>query len=374
MIRIDTTTGRRALKPRREPYWARLATGCYVGFRKLDAGEGTWIARWRKPEGGQRYLAMGHHPDFDAAAKAAREWFAQCEQATPDVVRVEEACRSYVEYLRVKKGALSATDAEGRFRRHVYGKPIGRRILMQLRTADIEKWHQGLITAEEDDPEVLRRAKDTANRDLASLKAALNRAFRTGLVASDGAWRRVRAFEKVARRRERFLSMSERKRLLAAASPELKPLIRAIALTAARPGEITKARVEDFDARTATLTLEGKTERRTVPLSPDAVGFFKEYAGGKTPSAPLVARADGSLWDRFAWRGEMQAAVKKAGLPGDVVLYSIRHAAISELIVGGLDTLSVARLAGTSVQMIQENYGHLVQDHVRSQLAKVKVL
>jgi site-specific recombinase XerD len=70
----------------------------------------------------------------------------------------------------------------------------------------------------------------------------------------------------------------------------------------------------------------------------------------------------------------MQDAVKAAKLPGDAVLYSIRHAAISEMLSAGLDPLSVARLAGTSVEMISKHYGHLVQDHVRKQLAQVRVL
>ena len=44
------------------------------------------------------------------------------------------------------------------------------------------------------------------------------------------------------------------------------------------------------------------------------------------------------------------------------------------MFTAGLDPLSVARLAGTSVTMISKHYGHLVQDHVRAQLAQVKVL
>jgi hypothetical protein len=69
---------------------------------------------------------------------------------------------------------------------------------------------------------------------------------------SDAAWRRVASFSNVARRRERFLTMAERKRLYAAASPDLKRLIRAVALTAARPGEIAMTCTGAFDARART--------------------------------------------------------------------------------------------------------------------------
>lgn len=70
----------------------------------------------------------------------------------------------------------------------------------------------------------------------------------------------------------------------------------------------------------------------------------------------------------------MAAARSAAGLPDDVVLYNLRHAAISEMVVGGLDLLTVARIGGTSVAMIQRHYGHLVKDGVVSKLAKVKML
>ena len=45
----------------------------------------------------------------------------------------------------------------------------------------------------------------------------------------------------------------------------------------------------------------------------------------------------------------MRLAVNRARLPPDIVLYSLRHAAISEMLTSGLDPLSVAKLAGTSV-------------------------
>ena len=65
---------------------------------------------------------------------------------------------------------------------------------------------------------------------------------------------------------------------------------------------------------------------------------------------------------------------KRAELPEDVVLYSLRHVAISEMLVGGLDPMTVARIAGTSVAMIQRHYGHLLKDKIVAKLARVKML
>jgi len=46
-----------------------------------------------------------------------------------------------------------------------------------------------LLLVEDDDK--VRRAKDSANRNLSSLKAALNLAHRDRLVASDDGWKTV---------------------------------------------------------------------------------------------------------------------------------------------------------------------------------------
>lgn len=83
--RIDTVASRDKLKPRREPYWHRLRSGCYLGFRKMTSdGAGVWIARARDEEAGptkQIYESLGDfgalpdHQRFDAASKAAQTWF-----------------------------------------------------------------------------------------------------------------------------------------------------------------------------------------------------------------------------------------------------------------------------------------------------------
>jgi integrase len=49
----------------------------------------------------------------------------------------------------------------------------------------------------------------------------------------------------------------------------------------------------------------------------------------------------------------------------------LRHAFISEALSAGLTTLDVAKLTGTSLQMIQAHYGHLAMEVVKERLAKV---
>lgn len=371
---IKTVSDRKKLAARREPYWDRIEAGCYLGYRKLNDGTGTWVARWRSEEGTQKYHALGSIPAYDDAARAARDWFEQCAGGSVEVIDVAEACRRYVEDRRQAKGKDTADDANGRFKRLVYGVRFGALKLTSVRTAHIVDWRNAQIDVDddEDDPNAERRAKDSANRNLATLKAALNLAYRMGLVASTAQWDRVEAFKGVAKRRDVALNMADRRKLIAAASPDLQTFLRALLLTGCRPGELANCSTSDLDP-TGLLTVTGKTGRRTIPLSPGALELLTECAADRELDEPLLTRS-GVAWTRFEWRDAFQEARESAGLPDDVVMYSLRHVAISEMLVSGMDPMTVAKIAGTSIEMISRYYGHLIKDRVIEQLAKVRAL
>ena len=375
---IEKAGDRSKLEPRREPYWDRIEAGCYLGYRKLEGGTGTWIARWRNEEGAQKYHAIGSTPSvgYDAAVKAARQWFVQCKGGSTEVITVEEACRRYVIDRRTEKGEGTAKDAEGRFNRLVYGTKFGKIKLPSLRTAHISDWRNAQVAQdgddEDDDPDAERRAKDSTNRNLATLKAALNLAYRMGLASSTEQWDRVQSYQKVAKRRDVSLSMLDRKKLITAASPDLKVFLNAMLLTGCRPGELAGCVVGDLDSA-GLLTVAGKTGRRTIPISPKALALLKSAAGDRDLDEPLLTRS-GVAWTRFEWRDAFQEARRAAGLAESVVMYSLRHVAISEMLVAGIDPMTVSKIAGTSVQMISSNYGHLIKDRVVEQLARVKVI
>ena len=374
---INTVAERRRLIPRREPYWDRIESGCFIGYRKLNDGTGTWIARWRSDEKTQKYHALGSQATYDDATKAAREWFEQCRGGSIEVVDVEEACKRYVTDRRAEKGNDTANDADGRFKRLVYRTKFGRIKLSALRTAHITDWRNDQVERnneddEDDDPDADRRAKDSTNRNLATLKAALNLSYRMGLVASTAQWDRVEAFKGVGKRRDVSLTMSDRKKLVAAATPDLTTFLQAMLLTGCRPGELASSTVGDLDPA-GLLTMTGKTGRRTIPLSPKALTLLRAVAGERDIDEPLLTRS-GVAWTRFEWRDAFQNARQAAGLPEIVVMYSLRHVAISEMLVSGMDPMTVSKIAGTSIEMISRHYGHLIKEKVVAQLARVKAL
>ena len=374
---IDSKTKRDKLTPRREPYWSPLQKGAAVGFRKLETGDGTWIARWRDDEGKQKYRALGNLEKFDDAAKAARAWVDSCEQgAKTGVTTVKEVCEDYIKALKAEGRHDTAKDAEGRFTRLVYDEPIAKLPIDKLRATNVSKWLNDQIEDDEDaDEEDVRRSKDSANRNLATLKAALNRGLQHRLVATDSGWATVQKFPKVgARRPDAFLGMEQRKALLAACPDDLALFVKAALLTGARPGELATLNAGDFDKQLGALSLTGKTGRRTVAISSAAVAFFIEASKNKLPAAPMLATSFGQRWNKDSWKKIFKDAVEASKLPDAVVMYSLRHTAISEMILAGMDSFIVAKLAGTSVAMIEANYGHLRHDVVAAKLDRVAML
>jgi hypothetical protein len=185
--RLETRTARAKLSARGRPYWRALNPGLHLGYRKGKAG-GRWVARWYL--GGERYQietvagitddsqdANGSTIlDYAAAVSAARALHAQRTIASipTNPYTVERACGDYVEYLRAER--QTADDTDRRLNRHVVPK-LGRRSVAQLTREELESWKRGLIRRDETDPDAERRSKDTANRVLSMLKAALNRAI-----------------------------------------------------------------------------------------------------------------------------------------------------------------------------------------------------
>ena len=65
MSNITKVSDRAKLKARREPYWAKISKGCFVGFRKMTAGaSGTWVARnLDEASGKQQFKALETSPN-----------------------------------------------------------------------------------------------------------------------------------------------------------------------------------------------------------------------------------------------------------------------------------------------------------------------
>lgn len=384
---IDSKTKRDKLAPRREPYWARVAPGAHLGFRKLPEGAGTWIAKYRDPHSKKRqYRAIGAvtegKPDaFYRAREIAEEWFTQRQHgaAGGGPYTVEAACRAYATACH-NKSAARGRKADQILARTVFGDKVARIEVDRLRREDLEAWRRRVaekpttVGGPRGPLKGTPRAASTVNREIAVLRAALNLAHKDGRVASDIAWRAaLEPTPNADGRRDIYLDRKARRALVGAAQDDLRPLIEALCLLPLRPGAMAALDARDYNSKTKTLRI-GKDKAgadRRVVLPPQAAALFDGLVKGKLPGAPLFTRADGKRWNSHDWKRPVKAAVDAAGLPAAAVSYSLRHSTITDLVTSGLDLLTVAQISGTSVAMIEKHYGHLAQAHATAALEKL---
>jgi integrase len=391
MTRIDTVDARNKLKPRVEPYWVKLSTGCTLGFRKMTSGSmGTWVARYRAADTGQRdKRSLGDFEDlpasrrYDAAKKAAEAWFLhRGKGGTTENVTVRVACERYVKHVRTDRGDKPADDLDMRFMRWVYAdSPLANLDLARLTKTRMEAWRKAMaktpVKVNRDKREVpitRPRAASSVNRDMAALRAALNFAHDAGSVTTDMAWRvALRPAKNADGRRDVYLDHSQRRALIGKSPEDLAAFLRGLSLVPLRPGALAALTVSHYDPRLSVLTIgQDKSGRdRKIKLPETTAAVFADQCKDRPTIGPLFCRRDGKAWNKDAWKGPIKEATAAAELPPAVTAYAIRHSVITDLVTGGLDLLTVAQLSGTSVAMIERHYGHLRADHAAAALARL---
>jgi integrase len=60
----------------------------------------------------------------------------------------------------------------------------------------------------------------------------------------------------------------------------------------------------------------------------------------------------------------MREASEKAELPNTVVFYTLRHSFIADLIDKNMNVFDIAKITGTSIEMIDKHYGKLFKSRV----------
>lgn len=399
---IKNVADRTRLAARHEPYWHALGTGRFVGVRKSAAGI-MWKARYYDVESKRTHMtSLGDfatkpdHERFDAACEAAAAWFAHLSAGgAEEDATVEDACKRYVKHLRAAGKTKTADEAEQRFARYVNPPPpaegaqidadelardeANRRFakikLRRLAPSHVGDWLDRL-RARPNEAGVNRggrRSDASVNRDVTPFRAALNLARDDRLVTSDEAWRRKLVPIKGAERRREgaALMATQREKFIQHCEPHLARFATALALLPLRPGVVAALKVRDFKRATkavgAMLDLgrqegisDDKGHSRMIPLSKSAAVFFESMTKDKLPDAWLFTQGNGKPWNKDAWKWPVKAAVHAARLPAGCTIYWLRHATITDLVSANeMDLNTIAKVAGTSVRMIEKNYGHL---------------
>lgn len=153
------------------------------------------------------------------------------------------------------------------------------------------------------------------------------------------------------------------------------PWILTMYYTGFRPGDLFGLRWEHVNLAFATIrktiekTAHYRPEPTTFPLSTPAVDVLRAWHRLQSePQAGLVfpSGRNGKRMSGTAMQKPWATVRKLAGLPDDLQLYTLRHNFASQLVMAGIDLLTVSRLmAHTDIQTTIEHYAHLRPDHSR---------
>jgi integrase len=354
----------------------RLGEGAHLGFRR---GPDTWLARYRDREKHRQFFPLGEGLDYDEAKRRAEEWLSQLAGSAVRAVKrdtVKAALESYLADLRRHGRNDAAKEAEGRFKLVVYTDAIANLELERVTRDDFLEWRDRLLKG---------RQPQSVNRQVRSVKAALNRAVELGYVGNPMAWKLAKLSDNDEEETALYLNAAERKALIAAASANAGDFFRGLELTGARPKELAAALVRDFDGKTVRLAHhKGRTAKlrtRYTVLSVEGVTFFERMTANRPSRSPIFTEDGEQPWRRHVWGRAVRAAVKRHNeaenvtmrLPEGIGAYAFRHARISELLqLHAVDPLTVAAQTGTSLAMIEKAYLKFIPSAMVEKLAAVK--
>jgi len=400
---LETRAARSRLKARGKPHYRVIEEGLHLGYRKprgrrgKPAGAGKWVARHYV--GGQAYTVemIGVADDFSdadgfavldyrqAQAKARERMVRRVHAAngvTTGPLTVKAAVEAYLEFLESNR--KSAHDSRLRAAAFIY-PALGDVEVATLTTDILRKWHVALAKtparlrtkpgAKQQhrevaaDDEAVRRRRSSANRVLTILKAALNHAFaedKTNTL-SDAAWRKVKPFEDVDAARLRYLQIEEARRLINAAEPAFRRLVRAALATGARYGELAALNVEDFNCDSDTLHVRTSKsgKGRHIVLADEGVELFVELAAVRPSHAPMLTKSDGMRWLSSHQGRPMAEACRNGRIEPAANFHALRHTYASHAIMNGVPLLVVAKNLGhADTRMVEKHYGHLAPSYV----------
>ena len=392
-VTLESRAARAALKVRGKPYYRAIGPGLHIGYRKGKKG-GRWVARLYAGDGNYRVEVLADTDDMlDANGEAVLDfWQAQeaarrlhtlrttgGERASPRYT-VANAIGDYLEWMEgARKGSRDA-----RYRAEALILPdLGGVDAAKLTAKRIRTWQRKIAETPPrlrtkpgekqqyrepaDDPDAIRRRRASANRTLTVLKAALNRAWREGEIASDAEWRRVEPYEAVEMARTRYLTIAEAQRLLNAAEPSFRNLVQAALQTGARYGELAALKVSDFNTDSGTVTIQQSKsgKARHIVLTDEGVMFFRGVTAGRNGAELVFTTKAGSAWTKSAQTRPMVDACRNAKINPPIGFHGLRHTWASLAVMNGVPLLVVAKNLGhADTRMVERHYGHLAPSYV----------
>ena len=392
-----------------------LAPGQFLGYKRpASGGAGSWSAR-RKVGAADRLGGLGTADDgivadgadvltYQQARAAAVKWCqgqerrelegdAGAEPSPKGRVTVADCLDAYFkdQERRGKKGLGRARQSASAW----ILPALGNIEVAKLTRGKIESWHNSVAKSPKrlrtgvgqdqrhapppESEDEKRARKDSANRVLTTLKAALTFAVDRRLVESgDTPWTKAKPFPQTTKAGIRFLQPDEATRLVNVSANvcgrEFADLVRGALLTGCRYGELARLRCMDFDSsNTSILIAESKSGKsRHVFLTEEGRALLDGLTAGKAADSLIFEnsakrRRRGALEGAWAESDQvrlMRTACEAAGLES-IGFHQLRHSYASMLINRGCPLPVIAQLLGHSdTRMAERHYGHLAPSYV----------
>ena len=207
----------------------------------------------------------------------------------------------------------------------------------------------------------------TVNRYLATIRNLLH-------IARDE-WQWIEVIPKIRllsgeAERDRWLTQDDADRLVAAAAPHLKALIRFALATGCRAREITGLEWDrvDLKRRTAWLNQTKNGTPRGVPLNRDAVEVL-EAERDKHPVFCFTYRGEPIAWEmtNSAWH----TAIDKAGIT-DFRFHDLRHTWASWHRQAGTSCDELKDLGGWKSRVMVDRYAKFATEHLTAAAARIE--
>jgi site-specific recombinase XerD len=189
-------------------------------------------------------------------------------------------------------------------------------------------------------------------------------------------------------RRQRIMTEGEFQRALSVTpGREFRDFLIALRETGARPGRLAILWAADLDlekgiALPRPRAKDGKVVARVnkskpyrpIYLNGPMVSLLCNLAA-QYPTGPLFRNSEGKTWSTRALGKRWEAVRQRAKLPGDVVLYTLRHTFATDALASGVSLSTTAELLGhTDATVTAKVYSHLIEktSHLRDALARVR--
>jgi len=264
----------------------------------------------------------------------------------PDPVRFYDFAKEYLQWSKANKKPSTYNRDLSLMRQ--LNREFETKAIQEITTWQIEKFKT-------------RRKEEvkpaSVNRELALIKHMFTKAVEWDRV-KESPVKKVKLLKGEVKRM-RFLVPDEIQRLLSNCADHLKPIVTVALHTGMRKGELLGLQWDQVDFKQGIITLldTKNHERRDIPMNETVKAILKAM---ERRGPYIFCNGDGEIFGTV--RKSFETALRKSGIK-DFRFHDLRHTFASNLVMEGVDIMTVKELMGHKTLNMTLRYAHLAPNH-----------